>query len=124
MEAQREDKTLVENHMSRPTGNLTAPEVYASLFKKGKNQEPRMVERSNGPSSRRKEELRIVSLRRALPLAVNMEKRIKFVPNLAQRDISLVYVTHPNTSLNCIKRSMGRSRSLQKNMSHTLPARL
>jgi hypothetical protein len=39
MEAQGEDETLVENHMSRPTGSLAALEVHASLFKKGKNQE-------------------------------------------------------------------------------------
>jgi hypothetical protein len=83
----------------------------------------RMVERSNGPSSRGKEELKIGSLRRAPPLAVTMENRIRFASNVAQRDIGLIYVAHPNTSLNCIERSMGR-RNLQQNMSHTLPVRL
>jgi hypothetical protein len=43
----------------------------------------RMVEGLNVPSSRIKEEIRIGTLRRALPLLVNMESRIRFASNMA-----------------------------------------
>jgi hypothetical protein len=67
----------------------------------------RMMEKLNIPSSRRKEEIRIKSLRRAL-LAVNIENRIRFALGVAQRDIGLVYAAHLSTLLNCIKTLQGR----------------
>jgi LDH2 family malate/lactate/ureidoglycolate dehydrogenase len=51
----------------------------------------RIVERINKPSSRRKEEIIIGSLRRALHLAVNMENGIKFASNVTQR---VSYIQH------------------------------
>jgi hypothetical protein len=68
----------------------------------------RMVERLKGPSSRRKEGIRIGSLSRALLLTLNTENMIRFASNLAHKEIGLVYAAHPNIWLNCIKRSMGR----------------
>jgi hypothetical protein len=82
-----------------------------------------MVERLKRPSSRRKEGIRIESLRRALHLMVNMENRIRFASNVALKDIGLAYAPNPSISLNVIKRNT-RKGNPQQNTSHTSPLKL
>ncbi|KAL6646086.1 hypothetical protein ACP70R_017694 [Stipagrostis hirtigluma subsp. patula] len=101
---QREDETIMQNHLSRPTGTIATPEANAISFKnkkdiKGKDLRKILTEwlRKQITSRRRRG-----SQRRRLLKGLSMVNKTRSVTGAECEDIGHAYARHLNTSLKCL----------------------
>ncbi|KAL6621207.1 hypothetical protein ACP70R_033639 [Stipagrostis hirtigluma subsp. patula] len=102
---QGEDETIMQNHLSRPTGTVATLEENATSFKnkkdiKGKGSQKILTEWLRKQITSRR---RSGSQRRRLLKGLSMVNKTRSITGVECEDIGHAYARHQNTSLKCIK---------------------